>query len=203
LALVGQSIAADAAAAALPIDLHVQECSVHMALPANWSVKAEKKDSACVVTADEPAHPSRCGTADETEDGKVQCQPDHRIVVSIRPGSIEELKGSDNLADTPFEFEQGKWRYKDAWLSEHDAKVLQAPRKILYADFATRDYYQDGTYCCVGREWWALVDLSAHRVAQVEWSWDGISWDNDTTGWDDATDAAAKKNVEQFLRALH
>jgi hypothetical protein len=203
----GRSCASEVGRVPLLVDRYVRDCTLHMALPANWTLKAEKKDGVCEVTADEPAHPARCGDDsaqdDEAQDKKVLCQPDHQIVIDIYRGSIDEAATSDALEDSAFKYEAGVWRVQGALGSSHDAILLKrSKRKVLYSLQATRDMFNDGTYCCVGRNWSALADLPSHRLAVIEFSWDAISWDDDTTGWDDATDAAAKNNVEQFLRAL-
>ena len=180
------------------VDRHAQDCALHLALPANWTLQAERTDDACVVTASEPAHAARCEAVDE----KKFCQADHRIVVNVLRGSIQELSKSDATDNSPFAFRDGKWQFRDDW-SEHEATLLlPSQRKLLLADYATREYYEDGSYCCVARVWWALADLPAHRVARVEFSWDGISWDDDTMSWDEATDRRSRNNVESFLRSL-
>jgi hypothetical protein len=166
----------------------------------NWTIEEAHEKDACVVTAREPAHESRCGT---TGDDKVLCDAERQATVSILSGSIDEAATGASSDVYPFEFDAGKWHYTNGHMSERDAVLLRsAPRKILYADYATREHYQDGTYCCVGQNWWALVDLPAHRLAVIEVSWDFIAWDEDTTSWNDATDAKAKANVERFLQAL-
>lgn len=177
-----------------------RQCALHLTLPANWTVEETHERDACVVTAREPAHASRCGT---TADDKVLCDPERQMTISVRHGSIAEAATWPVSDVYPFAFDDGKWRYTNAHASERDAVLLRdKPRKILYADYATREHYQDGTYCCTGRNWWALVDLPAQRIAIVEVAWDFIAWDDDTTSWSDATDAKAKDNVERFLRAL-
>jgi len=182
------------------VEHEAKQCALHLRLPSNWTLEEKHEDGACVVTARESAHDSRCG---KTGDDKVLCDPEREANVSIRSGSIDEATTWTPSDLFPFHFEEGKWRYTNAHASERDAVLLQSkPRQILYADYATREHYEDGTYCCVGRNWWAMVDLPAHRVAIVEVAWDFIAWDEDTTSWNDATDAKAKANLETFLRAL-
>jgi hypothetical protein len=193
-------VAATEGGAIVLVGHNAKQCLLHLELPANWTLQEAHEKDACVVTAREPAHESRCGT---TGDDKVLCDAERQATVSIRSGSIDEAASAATSDVYPFEFDAGKWRYTTAHMSERDAVLLRStPRKILYADYATREHYQDGTYCCTGRNWWALVDLPAHRMAVVELSWDFIAWDDDTTSWNDATDAKAKANLERFLQAL-
>lgn len=194
-----QCLAREADSVPLLVDRYAQDCAVHLILPAKWTLKTEHRDGACVVTADEPAHASRCGSV---ADDKAYCHPDHRIEISVRPGSIQALTTSDASDNSPFEFRDAQWLLHDDWKENRAEHLRQTPRMVLVADYATRDYYDDGTYCCVGRNWWALADLPAHRVARIQVGWDAISWDDDTSSWDEGTDEQARNNVERFLRAL-
>jgi hypothetical protein len=181
-------------------DHPAKQCALRLTVPANWTLGEIHKDAKCVVTAHGPALADRCAPTGEE---KVLCDAERRIVVSIRGGSIDDAATWELSDIFPFAFEAGRWRFTNAHMSERDAVVLQEkPRKILYADYATREHYQDGTYCCVSRNWWAMVDLPGHRVAIVEVAWDFIAWDEDTMAWSEATDAQAKDNVEKFLRTL-
>ncbi len=192
--------AAESAAKTPLVARAAKQCALHLMLPASWTIKEARDRDACVVAAEEPAHASRCGT---TEDGREICDPDLRINVSIRQGSIDDA-ARRNPSDTyPFQFDDGKWHLTNAHLSEREAIPLHAgARKVLYAEYATREHYQDGSYCCAGRNWWAMVDLPAQRIAFVEATWDFIAWDVYPGGWSDATDAQATANFEQFLKAL-
>jgi hypothetical protein len=193
------AVAAEGSVVAL-IEHAAKQCALHLELPTNWTIEEAREKDACVVTAREPAHESRCGT---TGDDKVLCDAERQATVTIRSGNIDDAATKASSDVYPFEFDAGKWRYTNGHMSERDAVLLRsAPHKILYADYATREHYQDGTYCCVGQNWWALVDLPAHRIAVIELSWDFIAWDEDTTSWNEATDAKAKANVERFLQAL-
>lgn len=183
----------------VPAERNIAECALHVSLPAGWTTRESHEDGACVVTASDPQQARRC---DSLDDEKKRCDAQRKAIVSIRAGSIDALQNGTRDDRSPFDFTEGKWGYRDDW-SEHEASQLQQePRRILYADYATRDYFEDGSYCCVGRNWWALVDLPEHRVALVNLTWDFIAWDSDTTSWDDATDAKAKANLEKFLQAL-
>jgi len=184
---------------AVPVERDAAECALHLSLPASWTTQEAHEDGACVVTASNPGQARHC---DSLDDEKQRCDAPRQAIVSIRAGSIDTMQNGTREDKSPFEFSAGKWSYHDDW-NEHEASQLpQAQRRILYADYATREYFEDGSYCCVGRNWWALVDLPGHRVALVNLTWDFIAWDSDTTSWDDATDAKAKTNLENFLRAL-
>ena len=173
---------------------------MRLELPADWTVEEKFDDGVCVVTAREPVHGSRCG---KTEDDQTYCDDERQVIVSIRPGSMDEASTMELSDLYPFEFEDGKWRITNAHLSKHDAVVLQRkPRAKLYAEYATREYYREGPYCCAHRNWWGMADLPSHRLAIVEVTWDFIAWDDDSMAWSDATDAQAKNNIEHLLRAL-
>ena len=196
--------AGPAAARVTLVARHAKQCDLHLALPANWTIKQRRDQDACVVTAEEPEHASRCGTANGDGDGdRVLCEPDLRITVAIRQGSIDDAARWSPSDLYPFHLDDGKWRLTNAHLSEREAIPLHiGGRKALYADYATRELYQDGSYCCAGRNWWAMVDLRGHRIASVELSWDFIAWDVYPGGWSDATDAQAASNFERFLQSL-
>ena len=194
------AVAAQHGGGAVLVAHEAKQCTLRLMLPANWTLEEKSADGACVVTAREPAHDSRCG---KTGDDKTLCDAERQAIVSIRPGSIDEAGTWERSDIYPFYREAGQWRFLNGHLSERDAVLLQGkPRKILYADYATREYYDDGSYCCAGRNWWALVDLPEKRIAVVQLTWDFIAWDDDTSAWTDATDAQAKSNAEQFLKAL-
>lgn len=108
------------------VDRYVPACSLHLLLPAEWTVKVDRSAGHCRITAEHPPDDSRCGTYDEGDaEGngkKTYCDDEQRIVIDVQSGSIRNLTKLPGIGDASAIFETlsnplwGDFVYKDgAW----------------------------------------------------------------------------------------
>lgn len=95
---------------------NVKSCSIHLALPAQWTLKVERSDRHCKIVAQKPAGDSLCGVYDEGDSEgngkKTFCDEEKIIVIDVQPGSIDKLAkvtGIEDPSTTPEHASDPRW----------------------------------------------------------------------------------------------
>lgn len=202
-----------------PVSRYARSCSMHLALPADWTLKVEQTEHHCRISAQRPADDSRCGVYDEGDENgdgkKTFCDEEKRIVVDVQPGSIRQLatlpgiddpqKFFENESDPKwgdFVYQHGTW-FMDSTMGNYrgvDANGRGGTHiEEMLETLAIRSGARKVLYA--ERPWRKHFEEGSYCCTATNWealvdlpgsrfAWIEIQWPENA------------KNVEQFLRRI-